>query len=157
MSKRSKDLKKSEEPTEKPKTNARREFLSKTGLTAGGVLMTTLAAGSVSKAQQITATATTTDKLLTPDVFKTLFDQAVTDTRFQDDILVNGFKAVEARGYTLQIPFEERAALENFLFVAAPAKPKCGVCGVCGLCGLCGEVNLGSASAALWALFALKS
>jgi hypothetical protein len=94
---------------------------------------------------------------MSPDVFRRLFDQALTDREFQDDIQRMGFKALDARGYQHGVPLEVQATLERSLLVAPgeAAKPKCGVCGVCGLCGLCGEINLGSASAALWALFAL--
>jgi hypothetical protein len=154
--KKPKKEKTSAEPTEKSKRTARREFLSRTGLTAGGALMTTLAAGGISKGAQ---SLTTQQRLMNPDVFRKLFDQALTDKEFQNDIQTQGFKALEARGYQHGVPVEVQATLESSLFtsVGAVAKPKCGVCGVCGLCGLCGEVNLGSASAALWALFALAS
>jgi hypothetical protein len=94
---------------------------------------------------------------MSPDVFRRLFDQALTDKEFQNDIQTRGFKALDARGYQHGVPVEVQASLESSLLVSVgeAAKPKCGVCGVCGLCGLCGEINLGSASAALWALFAL--
>lgn len=132
----------------------RREFLERTGLTAGGVLMTTIAAGGISKGQVLSETP---QRLLSPDVFKQLFDAALTDKVLQDDILAQGFKALDARGYDFGVPLQERTMLEQALVVdAVSAKPRCGVCGVCGACGLCAEINLGSASAALWALFALK-
>jgi hypothetical protein len=138
---------------EKSIKGGRREFLERTGLTAGGVLMTTLAAGGISKGQ---TDAIAQERQLSPDEFKALFDAALTDRGFQNDILAQGFKALDARGYNFAVPPEERIMLEKALIVdAVTAKPRCGVCGVCGACGLCAEVNLGSASAALWALFAL--
>jgi hypothetical protein len=158
---------------EQPKKTARREFLSRTGLTAGGVLMTTLAASGLGKGQsQITTPAPDPTPspipsptpqqpgLLSPDVFRNLFTSAWSDTTFQNDIQARGFAALDDRGYQLGVPADVRASLETALFTTpgvVAAKPKCGVCGVCGLCGLCGELNLGSASAALWALFTLAS
>lgn len=139
-------------PKVQSKKAGRREFLERTGLTAGGVLMTTLAAGATSKgAQDITVQR----RQLSGDDFRKLLDQALTDKAFQNDIRTQGFKAIEARGYNFQVPVEVQANLESALVVAEEEKPKCGVCGVCGLCGLCAEINAGSASAALWALFAL--
>jgi hypothetical protein len=153
MKKQKKDEKTLAAPKEQSKKGGRREFLERTGLTAGGVLMTTLAAGGISKGQTL---LTTQQRLLSSDVFKQLFDSALTDKEFQDDILAQGFKALDARGYNFAVPLEERAMLEKALVIdVVTAKPRCGVCGVCGACGLCAEVNLGSASAALWALFAL--
>lgn len=139
------------------KKTGRREFLERTGLTAGGVLMTTLAAKGVADAQTLQTTTTTIQvKSLTSDAFKQLFDSALTDKVFQNDILNTGFKALDARGYNFAVPTTERALLEDALVITVDRpKPRCGVCGVCGLCGLCGELNLGSASAALWALFHL--
>ena len=152
MKKSNKDEKTSSTPKELSKKAGRREFLERTGLTAGGVLMTTLAVGgSAMGAQDVVVQ----QRQLYADDFRRLFDQALTDKVFQNDVLTGGFKALESRGYNFQVPPEIRASLEQSLFVAAPAKPKCGVCGVCGLCGLCAEVNAGSASAALWALFHL--
>jgi hypothetical protein len=152
MKKSNKNEKTSSTPKELSKKAGRREFLERTGLTAGGVLMTTLAAAGSSKGQNIT---TAQQRQLAADDFRSLFYQAMTDRTFQNEILTGGFKALEARGYHFQVPLEVQATLEQSLFVAAPAKPRCGVCGVCGLCGLCAEVNAGSASAALWALFHL--
>lgn len=153
MKKRKKD-EKSTEPTAQSKKTARREFLSRSGRTAGGVLMTTLAAGGISKGAQEPPGH---QRLLNPTDFRRLFDQALTDTEFQNDIKARGFKALDARGYRHGVPIEVQAKLEHSLVTTLQAEEEynCGVCGLCGLCGLCGEVNLGSASAALWALFAL--
>lgn len=153
MKKRNKD-EKAKEPTEQSKKTARREFLSRSGRTAGGVLMTTLAAGGISKGAQEPPGH---QRLLNPEDFRRLFDQALTDTEFQNDIKARGFKALDARGYRHGVPIEVQAKLERSLVTTLQAEEEynCGVCGLCGLCGLCGEVNLGSASAALWALFAL--
>jgi hypothetical protein len=149
-----KKSKKDEKTTPKAdlKKAGRREFLERTGLTAGGVLMTTLAAGSVSKgAQGVSAQ----QRLIHGEDFRKLLNQALTDKAFQNDIRIHGFKALEARGYQLQVPQEVQTSFESALEVDMEEKPACGVCGVCGLCGLCAEINAGSASAALWALFAL--
>jgi hypothetical protein len=153
MKKSKKEVKTTKEPKGQIEKTPRREFLSRTGRTAGGVLIGSLAAGGISEGAQ----STTQQRLLNPDVFRRLFDQALTDKEFQNDILARGFKALDARGYQHGVPVEVQATLESSLLVSVGevAKPKCGVCGVCGLCGLCGEINLGSASAALWALFAL--
>jgi hypothetical protein len=154
MRKQQKEAKNLATTKEQTKKRGRREFLERTGLTAGGVLMTTLAVGATSKGQ---ALSTTQVRQLSSDTFKQLFDAALTDEVFQNDILAQGFKALDARGYNFNVPLQERAMLEKALTIdAVTAKPRCGVCGVCGACGLCAEVNLGSASAALWALFALK-
>jgi len=139
-------------PKVESKKAGRREFLERTGLTAGGVLMTTLAAGVPSKGAQ---SLTTQQRLIPGDDFRKLLNQALTDKAFQNEIRVSGFKAIEARGYQLQMPPEVQTNLEATLAVAEAEAPRCGVCGVCGLCGLCAEINAGSASAALWALFAL--
>ena len=154
MKKLKKDEKKPVEPKDKSEKTPRRKFLSQTGRTAGGVLIGSLAAGGISKGAQ---SPPSQQRLLNPDVFRRLFDQALTDKEFQNDIQTRGFKALDARGYQHGVPVEVQATLESSLLVSVgeAAKPKCGVCGVCGLCGLCGEINLGSASAALWALFAL--
>lgn len=139
-------------PKVETKKAGRREFLERTGLTAGGVLMTTLAAGSAAKgAQGVSAQ----QRLIHGEDFRKLLNQALTDKAFQNDIRVHGFKAIEARGYQLQVPQEVQTSFEASLALAEEEGPRCGVCGVCGLCGLCAEVNAGSASAALWALFAL--
>jgi len=156
MKKNKTDEKSPVTPKEHSKKGGRREFLERTGLTAGGVLMTTIATGAVAKGQGLS----NQDRMLRPDVFRKLFDAALTDKAFQTDILTRGFKALDARGFDLHVPIEVQANLEKALSVKtlsaeAVAEPSCGVCGVCGLCGLCGEINLGSASAALWALFAL--
>ncbi len=156
MRKQKKDEKNLATSKEQSVKRGRREFLERSGITAGGVLMTTLGAGVVAKGQTL-ATDTTQHRLLSPDVFKQLFDTALTDEAFQNEILAQGFKALDARGYNFSVPLEERTMLEKALVLdAVTAKPRCGVCGVCGACGLCAEINLGSASAALWALFALK-
>ena len=140
------------EPKKELKKAGRREFLERTGLTAGGVLMTTIAAGTVSKgAQGVSAQ----QRLIHGEDFRKLLNQALSDKAFQNDIRIHGFKAIEARGYQLQVPQDVQTSFEAALDVELEEKPKCGVCGVCGLCGLCAEVNAGSASAALWALFAL--
>lgn len=142
-------------PKGQSKKAGRREFLERSGLTAGGVLMTTLAAGGISEGQT-TVVSTTQQRALPSDAFRQLFDAALTDKMFQNDILTQGFKALDARGYNFGVPTAERALLEDALVIDLQRpKPRCGVCGVCGLCGLCGELNLGSASAALWALFHL--
>jgi hypothetical protein len=148
-----KKTKKTEKALTEPKVKkaGRREFLERTGLTAGGVLMTTLAVGSAAKGQ----TLVTQQRALAAPDFQRLLDQALTDKVFQEDIRMYGFKALESRGYNFQVPKEIQASMESSLMVAEVEKPKCGVCGVCGLCGLCAEINAGSASAALWALFAL--
>lgn len=139
-----------------PKKPGRREFLERSGLTAGGVLMTTLAASGITEGQTTVVATTTQQRALPSDAFRQLFDSALTDKTFQNDILTQGFKALDARGYNFAVPTEERALLEDALVIDVQRpKPRCGVCGVCGLCGLCGELNLGSASAALWALFHL--
>jgi len=157
MRKQKKDEKNLATSKEQSVKRGRREFLERSGITAGGVLMTTLGAGVVSKGQTLATDDTTHQRLLSPDVFKELFDTALTDEAFQNDILAQGFKALDARGYNFSVPLEERTMLEKALIVdPVTAKPRCGVCGVCGACGLCAEINLGSASAALWALFALK-
>ena len=138
------------------KKSGRREFLERSGLTAGGILMTTLAASGISEGQTTVVSTTTQQRALTPDAFRQLFDAALTDKTFQNDILTQGFKALDARGYNFAVPTTERTLLEDALVIDVQRpKPRCGVCGVCGLCGLCGELNLGSASAALWALFHL--
>lgn len=155
MTKQKKDEKKLVRTNEQSADPGRRAFLERTGLTAGGVLMGTLAAGGISKGQ--TVSPVTQERLMSSDTFKELFDAALTDKVFQDDILAQGFEALEARGYTVFVPQQERTMLEQSLVIdAVTAKPRCGICGVCGACGLCAEVNLGSASAALWALFTLK-
>lgn len=138
-------------PKVESKKAGRREFLERTGLTAGGVLMTTLAAGTASKGAQDVSQ----QRLIQGEDFRKLLNQALTDKAFQNDIRVNGFKAIEARGYQLQVPQEVQTSFEASLAMAEEEGPRCGVCGVCGLCGLCAEINAGSASAALWALFAL--
>ena len=155
MKKNKKDEKKPVQPKEKLEKTPRREFLSRSGRTAGGVLVGSLAVGGVSEGAQSPPPGQ--QRLLSPDVFRKLFDQVLTDKEFQNDIQTRGFKALDARGYQHGVPIEVQATLESSLLVSPSeaAKPKCGVCGVCGLCGLCGEINLGSASAALWALFAL--
>lgn len=150
--KKSKDEKTT--PKTHPKKAGRREFLERTGLTAGGVLMTTLAAGGGAKgAQGLSAQ----QRLIHGEDFRRLLNQALTDKAFQNDIRMHGFKAIEARGYHLEMPQDVQASFESALVmqVAVEEKPACGVCGICGLCGLCAEINAGSASAALWALFAL--
>jgi hypothetical protein len=153
MRKQKKDVKNLATSKEKSAKSGRREFLERTGLTAGGVLMTTLGAGTISKGQTL---AIAQQRQVSPDAFKALFDAALTDKVFQNDILTQGFRALDARGYDFGVPLQERTMLEKALIIdAVTAKPRCGVCGVCGACGLCAEVNLGSASAALWALFAL--
>ena len=98
-------------------------------------------------------------KLMKPADFEKMFTAALTDKKFQKDVQTRGFKALDERGYDHGVPPEVQKTLEKALFTMSgkPArrKPRCGVCGVCGVCGLCGGVNFGSASAALWALFAL--
>src|SRR5574338_532363 len=143
---------KDEKTTPKTKKAGRREFLERSGLTAGGLLMTTLAAGgSATGAQGVSAQ----QRLIHGEDFRRLLNQALTDKAFQNDIRIHGFKAMEARGYHLEVPQEVKANFEATMAVAVEEKPNCGICGICGLCGLCAEVNAGSASAALWALFAL--
>lgn len=149
MKKSKKDEKtKPEVPAEKA---GRRQFLKRGGATAGGVLMTTLAAGSIAKGAQGQAEQ---HRLLHGDDFHRLLNQALSDPAFQNDIRTHGFKALEARGYQLQVPQDVVTSFDSVLLVEEE-KPNCGICGICGLCGLCAEVNAGSASAALWALFAL--
>ena len=99
MKKQKKDEKTLAAPKEQSKKGGRREFLERTGLTAGGVLMTTLAAGGISKGQTL---STTQQRLLSSDVFKQLFDSALTDKEFQDDILAKGFKALNVPASQIQ-------------------------------------------------------
>ena len=136
---------------EQLKKRGRREFLGRSGLTAGAAL-TAFAAGGVAKGAHI---QTDQSRLMAPDLFRQMLNQALTDRAFQNDIQKQGFKALDARGYQHGVPLDVQATLESALFtsVEVAAKPRCGICGICGLCGLCGEVNAGSASAALWALF----
>ena len=147
-----KDKKTPKPPTteEQGKKAGRREFLERTGLTAGGVLMTTLAAGATSKGQGLSAQ----QRLIHGEDFRRLLNQALTDKAFQNDVRIHGFQALEARGFHLEVPADVKANFQTTAAVAE-AEQSCGVCGVCGLCGLCAEINAGSASAALWALFAL--
>ncbi|MBI4877002.1 MAG: hypothetical protein HY822_20380 [Acidobacteria bacterium] len=95
-----------------------------------------------------------TTELMPAGDFNKLFVLALTDQAFQQELMKDGFAALERRGMKVAVPREVQAALKKAI-TPARAKPRCGVCGVCGLCALCGEINAGSASAALWALFHL--
>lgn len=96
----------------------------------------------------------TPPQLIPPEEFNKIFVMALTDKQFQQELMKDGFAALDRRGIKMAVPREVQAALKKAT-MPARAKPRCGVCGVCGLCALCGEINAGSASAALWALFHL--
>jgi hypothetical protein len=90
-----------------------------------------------------------------PEQFERFFLLALKDADFRRELERDGFGALERAGLKVKISPDVRAALARLPTQPTPAQARCGVCGVCGLCGLCGEVNLGSASAALWAIFGL--
>jgi hypothetical protein len=95
--------------------------------------------------------------------FERFFNLVLTDSEFSHELLFDGFGALERHGFdTSKVTPETRAnvarlAGRNFMRpgINGGGGYACGTCGVCGLCGLCGEIDLGSASAALWATFAL--
>jgi len=92
--------------------------------------------------------------LMSSDQFNTFFSQAVGDAAFREELRTDGFGALERHGYSQTVAPEIQEALQA-TEVQAVSGNRCGVCGVCGLCTLCAEINAGSASAALWATFAL--
>jgi hypothetical protein len=93
-----------------------------------------------------------------PQKFKKMLETALTDSRFREDLKTKGFKALEERGIEHGVPPDMQKEFEKALApvgTGAALGYKCGLCGVCGTCGLCGGINLGAASAALWATFVL--
>jgi hypothetical protein len=94
--------------------------------------------------------------LMPEEKFRKLFIAAVEDENFRKELEKDPFGVLKKHGVkTEHIHPEVRDALARSI-----RKPtvgaKCGVCGVCGLCSLCGEIDLGSGSAAAWALFMLS-
>lgn len=101
--------------------------------------------------------------LMSASDFERFFNLVLTDGEFSNELFIDGFGALERHGFdTSMVTPETRAnvarlAGRNFMRPGTQGGQgyACGTCGVCGLCGLCGEIDLGSASAALWATFAL--
>ncbi len=100
-------------------------------------------------------------KQMPADQFKRMFEMVLTDRQFQKDLATKGLRALEARGFELEVPPDIIAVIDRAIIRAdsppppPPPKPPCPVCGVCGACGLCAELNVGSAAAALVAVAAL--
>src|SRR5690349_13134472 len=95
-------------------------------------------------------------RLLRPDEFNKFFTMVLKDEGFRQELMVDGFGALERRGLKDAAPPEVRSAIAQAVGQQViAAKPRCGFCGICGLCTLCGEINAGSGSAALWASFFL--
>jgi hypothetical protein len=93
--------------------------------------------------------------LMPPDEFRKFFTRTLSDEKFQSELAVDAFGALERAGFkTSEVPAEIRAGIARQVVQSAAGKKKykCSVCGVCGLCSLCGKIDAGSGSAALWAI-----
>jgi hypothetical protein len=94
--------------------------------------------------------------LMEPQEFERLFREILTNERFRLELAQNGFDALNRRGINVGVRMDNDIMERiNRRVGIGLAYKECGACGVCGACGLCGGADFGSASAALWATFAL--